>query len=97
MKNTDRRTGQRIRKLREDRGWTHDRMVREVLEHPMLGPAHAISESSIYRAERGGLMSVRTRFPIAVVLGMKPSDLWSDDVISNSRPRRKPAPQEIAA
>jgi transcriptional regulator with XRE-family HTH domain len=97
MKTNAKRTGQRIRRLREDRGWTHDRMVREVLSHPDLGPAHAISESSLYRAERGGLMSVRTRYPIAVVLGLKPSDLWSDDVLSNSRPRRNATPQEIAA
>jgi transcriptional regulator with XRE-family HTH domain len=97
MRHNAKRTGQRIRKLREDRGWTHDRMVREVLAHPDLGPEHAISESSVYRAERGGLMSVRTRYPIAVVLGLKPSDLWSDDVLSNSRPRRSPDPQEVAA
>jgi transcriptional regulator with XRE-family HTH domain len=91
-----RRTGQRIKQLREDRGWTRERMVREALEHPQVGAEWPISEASIWRAESGRLMSTKTRYPIAVVLGLSPSDLWPPSVLDTSR-RRPPTQKELAA
>jgi transcriptional regulator with XRE-family HTH domain len=93
---TTNRTGQRIQALREDRGWTYSRMVREVLNHDDLGVEYAISESTIRRAEDGGLLTTRTRYAIALVLGERPSSLWPPTVLAN-RPRRSASPKEIAA
>lgn len=88
------RTGQRIQALREDRGWSHTRMAREVLAHPKLGVEYAVSASTIRRAEDGGLLTTRTRYAIALVLDQRPSELWPPTVLVR---RRKTHHQEIAA
>lgn len=69
-----RRAGQLIRRLREDHGWTHDDMSAAIFDS--LGARYATSPKTIWRAEAGYALHVRTRYAIATVLDHKPSDLW---------------------
>lgn len=71
-----RRTGSLIRQMREDRGWTHEDMAAEILQHPKLGVRYQASPHTIWRVEGGHRPSVRKAFGIATVLETSPSQLW---------------------
>lgn len=70
----NRRAGERIRRLRIDRGWTHDDMSQAIFEQ--FGVKYSTSSRTIWRVEAGHTPGVRRQFAIARVLDTAPSDLW---------------------
>lgn len=71
-----RQAGAEIRRLRRDRGWTHDDMSAEIFS--TLGVKFATSARTVWRVEGGHKPSVRKQFAIASVLGTTPSQLWTE-------------------
>ena len=69
-----RQAGLEIKRLRTDRGWTHEDMSDEIFRQ--LGFKHSTSARTIWRVESGSKPSVRKQFAIAIVLGTVPSQLW---------------------
>lgn len=74
MPTTYTQSGELIRELRGDLGWTQDDMSAEILRQ--LGHKYATSARTIARTEDGHRPSVRKQFAIAKVLGRVPSDFW---------------------
>ena len=68
--------GAEVRRLRTDRGWTHDDMSREIFA--TYGARCQTSPRTIARVEAGHKPSVRKQFAIAMVLGTTPSQLWDN-------------------
>jgi transcriptional regulator with XRE-family HTH domain len=80
MANANQRAGQEVRRLRTDRGWTHEDMSAEIFRE--YGVRCQTSARTIWRVESGHKPGVRKQFAIAMVLGVVPSQLW------NNTPRR---------
>lgn len=68
--------GSEVRRLRIDKGWTHEDMSAEI--YRVYGVKHQTSARTIWRVEGGHKPSVRKQFAIAMVLGVIPSQLWDN-------------------
>ena len=66
-----------VRRLRIDRGWTHEDMSDEIFTR--LGVKYATSPRTIWRVEAGHKPSVRKQFAIAHILGETPSNFWREN------------------
>lgn len=71
-----RQAGAEIRRLRRDRGWTHEDMSAEIFRE--FGVQYATSARTIWRVEAGHKPTIRKQFAIARVLGTFPSALWPE-------------------
>lgn len=78
-------SGNRVRELRVDKGWTPEDM--SVAIFAKFGVKYATSARTISRVEEGHRPTVRKQYAIAVILGEQPSRLWS----SSSRTTRASA------
>lgn len=74
MATNHKQAGAEVRRLRVDRGWTHEDMSAEIFRR--FGATYATSPRTIWRVESGQAPSVRKRFAIARVLDSTPSALW---------------------
>lgn len=77
MAASHRQAGLEIRRLRIDRGWTHEDMSGEIFRR--FGVAYATSARTIWRVEAGHRPSVRKQFAIAMALDLAPSQVWTND------------------
>jgi len=76
MATTNQMAGTEVRRLRIDKGWTHEDMSAEI--YRQFGVKHQTSARTIWRVESGHKPSVRKQFAIAMVLGVVPSQLWDN-------------------
>lgn len=76
MAGTHKQAGAEIRRLRTDRGWTHEDMSSAIFRE--FGVTYATSARTIWRVESGHKPSVRKQFAIARILEQLPSDFWTD-------------------
>lgn len=74
MPTTNQMAGMEVRRLRIDRGWTHEDMSAEI--YKQFGVRCQTSARTIWRVEGGHKPTVRKQFAIAQVLGLSPSQLW---------------------
>lgn len=70
-----RQAGVEVRRLRTDKGWTHEDMSAAIFRE--CGAQYSTSPRTIWRVESGYKPNVRHQFAIAQVLGLVPSQLWS--------------------
>jgi transcriptional regulator with XRE-family HTH domain len=76
MSATHKQAGSEIRRLRTDRGWTHEDMSAAIFRE--FGATYATSPRTIWRVESGHKPSVRKQFAIARILDSFPSQLWPE-------------------
>jgi transcriptional regulator with XRE-family HTH domain len=76
MATSNQRAGQEVRRLRVDRGWTHEDMSDEIFRQ--YGVRCQTSARTIWRVESGHKPGVRKQFAIAMVLDLTPSQLWEN-------------------
>jgi transcriptional regulator with XRE-family HTH domain len=72
-----RQAGREVRRLRIDRGWTHEDLSDEIFRR--YGHRYATSARTIWRVEGGHKPTVRKQFAIAMTLDTTPSALWPDN------------------
>lgn len=75
MATSNQQAGQEVRRLRIDKGWTHEDMSAAIFKE--YGVRYQTSGRTIWRVESGHKPGVRHQFAIAMVLGVVPSQLWS--------------------
>ena len=85
MAGTHEKAGKEIRRLRQDRGWTHEDMSDHIFR--TYGVTYQVSARTIWRVESGHKPSVRKRFAIAQIFGLVPSQLWPERKGAASRKR----------
>lgn len=68
------RSGEILRDLRADRGWTVEDLADEIVKE--FGYRYAPSPRTIWRAEAGQRLSLRHEFGLARIFGKVPSDIW---------------------
>jgi transcriptional regulator with XRE-family HTH domain len=66
--------GAEVRRLRTDKGWTHEDMSAEIFRQ--YGVRYQTSARTVWRVESGHKPGVRKQYAIAMVLGVRPSQLW---------------------
>jgi transcriptional regulator with XRE-family HTH domain len=76
MATANQMAGTEVRRLRIDRGWTHEDMSSEI--YKKFGVRYQTSARTIWRVESGHKPSVRKQFAIAMILGVVPSQLWDN-------------------
>jgi transcriptional regulator with XRE-family HTH domain len=76
MATTNQMAGMEVRRLRIDRGWTHEDMSNEIFQR--FGVRYQTSARTIWRVESGHKPSVRKQFAIAMILDTVPSQLWDN-------------------